>query len=146
MILSRKFFHFSQIMKHIDINYLIGKRVWIGLFAIALCIIAWALEISGNVYICPYCRVQRTVIGILGGVLLLPFAYHWIVKYISLVIGIFGIVVACNQHFMGWKKISSGKFQFNDNIFIDPFLLSGFALTAIVGMICLILQLPNKNK
>ncbi|WP_209112975.1 hypothetical protein [Endozoicomonas sp. G2_1] len=63
----------------------------------------------------------------------------------SLVFGFFGAVVAANQHFMGWKKISAGSFTFNENIFIDPFLLSGFALTAIIGLTYLILYSGNKR-
>jgi hypothetical protein len=30
------------------------------------------MELAGTVYICPYCRVQRTVILLLGLILLLP--------------------------------------------------------------------------
>jgi disulfide bond formation protein DsbB len=132
-------------MKAFELKTLTERRQWIGLFAIVICALAWTMEIIGSVYICPYCRVQRTVIGILGFILLLPFAYHWLVKYAAIVLGFFGAVVASNQHFMGWKKISSGEFQFNDNIFIDPFLLSGFALTGIIGMTCLILKLQNEK-
>ena len=44
----------------------------IGFIAIVICLGAWALEWAGAVYICPYCRVQRTVIGILGLLLILP--------------------------------------------------------------------------
>ncbi|KAF7764557.1 hypothetical protein PCIT_b0592 [Pseudoalteromonas citrea] len=58
----------------------------------------------------------------------------------ALVIGFFGAVVAANQHFMGWKKISSGQFSFNENLAIDPFLLSGFALIIITGLVALIIK------
>ena len=130
-------------MKVIELKDIIAKRHWIGLIAIAVCIFAWAIELFGVVYICPYCRVQRTVIGILGAILLLPFVHHWLVKYLATTLGFFAAVVASQQHFMGWKKISAGKFEFNDNIFIDPFLLSGFALAAIIGLTCLILNQPR---
>lgn len=119
-------------------TYIRHRRV-VALAAIMISILAWASELSGLVYVCPYCRVQRTVIGILGVILIAPFAQHWIARFISLVVGVFGIVVAANQHFMGWKKISAGTFKFNDNIFIDPFLLSGLALTAIIALMYLIL-------
>ncbi|MBB6521500.1 disulfide bond formation protein B [Pseudoteredinibacter isoporae] len=111
----------------------------VALAAIVISILAWVSELSGMVYVCPYCRVQRTVIGILGIILISPFSYHWIARFMSMVIGTFGVVVAANQHFMGWKKISAGTFQFNDNIVIDPFLLSGLALAGIIGLIYLIL-------
>ncbi len=122
-----------------ELETYIRHRKVIAIAAIMVSILAWASELSGLVYVCPYCRVQRTVIGILGIILIVPFAQHWITRFISLVVGVFGIVVAANQHFMGWKKISAGTFKFNDNIFIDPFLLSGLALTAIIALMYLIL-------
>jgi len=132
-------------MKAFELQTIIDNRHLIGIFAIVICIIAWGMELTGAVYICPYCRVQRTVIGLLGAILLLPFVHHWLVKYTAVILGFFAAVVASNQHFMGWKKISAGKFQFNENIFIDPFLLSGFAIMAIIGMTCLIVNLPKQN-
>lgn len=126
-------------------TYIRQKKI-IAIAAIIISIIAWISELSGLVYVCPYCRVQRTVIGILGIILLSPFAHHWIMRFISLVVGVFGVVVAVNQHFMGWKKISSGTFKFNDNILIDPFLLSGFALSGIITLLYLILYTNSESK
>ena len=117
----------------------------IGLIAVLISILAWTSELTGLVYVCPYCRVQRTVIGLLGLILILPIASHWIAKYFALVVGFFGAVVAANQHFMGWKKISAGKFSFNENIVIDPFILSGCALFGIIGLLYLVL-FNNKAK
>lgn len=125
-------------------TYLKHSKI-VAAFAIFISLLAWGSEFSGLVYICPYCRVQRTVIGILGLILISPIASHWIARYMSLVFGFFGAVVAASQHFMGWKKISAGSFTFNENIFIDPFLLSGFALTAIIGLTYLILYSGNKR-
>ncbi|CRD45702.1 exported hypothetical protein [Stenotrophomonas thermophila] len=34
--------------------------------AVLVSLLAWAVEWSGMAYVCPYCRVQRTVIGVLG--------------------------------------------------------------------------------
>jgi hypothetical protein len=39
-------------------------------------------------------------------------------------IGFQGAVVAVNQNFMGWIKISKGEFAFGEQLYIDPFLLS----------------------
>ena len=99
----------------------------VGLIAIVISIAAWSTDLSGIVYVCPYCRVQRSVIGLLGLLLITPAVTHWIGKY-------FGATVAANQHFMGWKKISAGTFEFKDNLLIDPFILSAFALTGIIGL------------
>jgi len=97
------------------------------------------MELAGTVYICPYCRVQRTVILLLGLIMVLPFCHHWITRYLASVMGFMGAVVAVNQNFMGWVKISKGEFAFNEQLYIDPFLLSGGALFIIIGQLWLIL-------
>jgi len=48
-------------------------------------------------------------------------------------------VVAVNQNFMGWVKISKEEFAFNENLFIDPFLLSTGSLFIILAQLWLIL-------
>ncbi|RJE72254.1 hypothetical protein BGP78_19765 [Pseudoalteromonas sp. MSK9-3] len=123
-----------------DLNTYSNNTRLIACVAIFISITAWAVELMGAVYVCPYCRVQRSVIGILGIILLLPFASHWSAKYMALIIGLFGAIVASNQHFMGWKKISAGEFSFNANLAIDPFILSGFALIITIGLVALIMR------
>ena len=126
-------------MKFLQLNTYSTHSKIVGLVAIVISLVAWTSDLSGIVYICPYCRAQRTVIGILGLMLISPAATHWIAKYIGLVIGFFGATVAANQHFMGWKKISAGTFEFKENLVIDPFLLSGLALFGIIGLTYLLL-------
>ncbi|GAC07020.1 hypothetical protein [Paraglaciecola chathamensis] len=126
-------------MKFLQLNTYSTHSKIVGLVAIVISLVAWTSDLSGMVYICPYCRAQRTVIGILGLMLISPAATHWIAKYIGLVIGFFGATVAANQHFMGWKKISAGTFEFKENLVIDPFLLSGLALFGIIGLTYLLL-------
>jgi disulfide bond formation protein DsbB len=111
----------------------------LGLIAIIIGAGAWGMEFAGTVYICPYCRVQRTVILLLGVIMVLPFSKHWISRYVASVIGFMGAVVAVNQNFMGWVKISKGEFTFNEQLFIDPFLLSAGSLFIIIGQLWLIL-------
>jgi hypothetical protein len=53
--------------------------------------------------------------------------------------GFMGAVVAVNQNFMGWVKISKGEFAFNEQLYIDPFLLSSGSLFIIFGQLWLIL-------
>ena len=114
----------------------------LGLIAIFIGAGAWGMEFAGTVYICPYCRVQRTVILLLGLMMVLPFSHHWIMRYVASVIGFMGAVVAVNQNFMGWVKISKGEFAFNDQLYIDPFLLSAGSLFIIIGLLWLILTDP----
>jgi hypothetical protein len=80
--------------------------------------------------------------------MLLPSPRHWIAKYAASVFGFLGAVVAVNQNFMGWTRISKGEFAFNENLFIDPFLLSTGSLFIILGQLWLILgsaDIPNQK-
>ena len=117
----------------------------LGLIAITIGAGAWGMEFAGTVYVCPYCRVQRTVILILGLIMILPFYDHWIMRYVASVIGFMGAVVAVNQNFMGWVNISKGEFAFNEQLYIDPFLLSAGSLFIIIGQLWLILTEAPAN-
>jgi len=117
----------------------------LGFIAIIIGAVAWGMEFAGTVYICPYCRVQRTVILLLGVIMVLPFCKHWISRYLSSVMGFMGAVVAVNQNFMGWVKISKGEFAFNEQLYIDPFLLSAGSLFIIIGQLWLILTEAPTN-
>lgn len=123
-MLSSSFF-----VKHLQI---------IGLITILISIVAWITDWTGLVYVCPYCRVQRTVIGILGVLLLAKPLHRWFTLYLGSVFAFLGAHVAAAQHFRGWAKISSGKFEFNENIFVDSFLLSGCALLIITAQFWLL--------
>jgi disulfide bond formation protein DsbB len=112
----------------------------LGIITIIIGAGAWSMEFAGTVYICPYCRVQRTVILLLGVIMVLPFYKHWISRYVASVMGFMGAVVAVNQNFMGWVKISKGEFAFNEQLYIDPFLLSAGSLFIIIGQLWLILS------
>lgn len=117
----------------------------LGIITIIIGAGAWGMEFAGTVYICPYCRVQRTVILLLGVIMVLPFSKHWISRYVASVMGFMGAVVAVNQNFMGWVKISKGDFTFNEQLYIDPFLLSAGSLFIIIGQLWLILTKAPTN-
>ena len=126
-------------MGFLELAFWHRHRRSLGLIAIIIGAGAWGMELAGTVYICPYCRVQRTVILLLGVIMVLPFCHHWITRYLASVMGFMGAVVAVNQNFMGWVKISKGEFAFNDQLYIDPFLLSSGSLFIIIGQLWLIL-------
>ena len=127
-------------MTFLDLEFWQRNQFALGLVAILIGAGAWGMEFAGTVYICPYCRVQRTVILILGIMMILPFSHHWVIKYFASVIGFLGAVVAVNQNFMGWVKISKGEFAFNEQLYIDPFLLSSGSLFIIIGQLWLLLS------
>lgn len=127
-------------MSVLDLSFWQGRMRLLGTVAILIGGGAWMMEFAGAVYICPYCRVQRTVMMLLGLLMVLPFAHFWISQYVASVIGFMGAVVAVNQNFMGWMKISKGEFTFADPLYIDPFLLSAGSLFIIIGQLWLILS------
>lgn len=90
----------------------------------------------------PYCRSERTVIGLLGVILLLP--RHWFIRFVATVFAVFGNVVAVTQHFNGWKKIMAGKFEWGEHWYVNPWMLSGFATFIITGLILLLWANPPR--
>jgi disulfide bond formation protein DsbB len=132
-------------MAFIDLQFWQRNQLALGLVAILIGAGAWGMEFAGTVYICPYCRVQRTVILLLGIMMILPFSHHWVMKYFASVIGFLGAVVAVNQNFMGWVKISKGEFAFNEQLYIDPFLLSSGSLFIIIGQLWLIFMAKGES-
>lgn len=132
-------------MSVLDLGFWFARQRTLGVIAIIIGAGAWGMEFAGTVYICPYCRVQRTVILLLGIMMVLPFARHWTIKYLASVMGFMGAVVAVNQNFMGWVKISKGEFAFNEQLYIDPFLLSGGSLFIIIGQLWLLLGKERRD-
>lgn len=119
-------------------DMLLRRRVALGAAAILLSLLTWTVDLTGLVYACPYCRVQRTVIGLLGILLMLPDPAHWAVRYLSAVLALFGAAVAATQHFGGWAKIMSGKFAWGEQWYVHSWPLSGVALFIIIGLLLLI--------
>lgn len=119
-------------------DILLRHRRFVGMAAIAIAAATWAVDLADLVYHCPFCRSQRTVIGLLGVLLLLPKPGHWLVKYLSAVLAAFGLSVGATQHFRGWAKIMSGKFTWGDNWYLNSWMLSGFAILIIVALVLLI--------
>ena len=132
-------------MAFFELQFWQRNQLALGMLAILIGAGAWGMEFAGTVYICPYCRVQRTVILLLGVMMILPFAHHWVMKYFASVIGFLGAVVAVNQNFMGWVKISKGEFAFNEQLYIDPFLLSSGSLFIIIGQLWLLLMAKRES-
>lgn len=119
-------------------QFLLQRRRIVGTFALLVCALTWAVDLSGLVYECPFCRSQRTVIGLLGLLLLLPNPAHWLVRYLSAIFAVFGVSVASTQHFRGWARIMSGEFSWGDQWYLNSWMLSGFALAIITGLVLLI--------
>ena len=113
---------------------LIRYRIHIAILAIVICAFTWATELLGWVYVCPYCRTQRTIIGLLG-LLLLANPQHWLNRWIASSLAVLGLVVAAMQHFNGWKKIMAGEFAWGEYWYSNAWVLSGCAIFIITGLI-----------
>ncbi|KTC87704.1 MULTISPECIES: hypothetical protein [Legionella] len=72
--------------------------IFLGLISLAISLATWSLDLSHLVINCIYCRNERTIIGLLGILLLLPI-YPYITSYLSLAFGFYGASV-CAQHIM----------------------------------------------
>jgi hypothetical protein len=90
--------------------------VIIGIFSILVSIATWILDLTGLVEQCIYCRTQRTVIGILGFLMLLPlmkYFFNYLIAYLSYGLGIFGVNVSSAQIFLNIKNDHIGSMMFN---------------------------------
>jgi len=122
----------------LQLEFWTGRMRLLGLIAIAISIATWALELTGMVYVCPYCRTQRTVIGLLGLLMVTPNPGFWISRYLGAVLGVFGLVVGSTQHFAGWRKVMKGEFVLSPKVYDDAFLLSGAAIFIITAQVLLL--------
>lgn len=103
-----------------------------GIASLVVSIVTWAMDLSGAVGPCGFCRVQRTVIGLLGLLLL------WLnagvgARYAGNMIAFLGASVAAQQHFNGWNDLSKGVFKFATPLYDNGFILSACALAIIVA-------------
>ncbi|MFP5447292.1 MAG: hypothetical protein ACLGHU_00960 [Alphaproteobacteria bacterium] len=122
----------------LQLDFWTGRMRLLGLIAIAISIATWAMELSGLVYVCPYCRTQRTVIGLLGLLMVTPNPGFWISRYLGAMLGVFGLVVGSTQHFAGWRRIMKGEFVLSPKVYDDAFLLSGAAIFIITAQVLLL--------
>ena len=100
------------------------KYSWI----LAVCILSGViitgyLDVAGLVYKCPYCRVQRVVVGLLAIMLLLPVVWPSIQFWISIPFAFFGLDISGDQIFLVIK---------NGNL---PNMNSNLAMLAFLGIV-----------
>jgi hypothetical protein len=82
---------------------------WLGLFSIFLCVSTWALDLAELVHLCVYCRAQRTAIGLVGVIMMLPNPRLWWARYPAVVLCFFGANIACAQIFLVVKSVNAGE-------------------------------------
>ena len=69
------------------LNWLYANKMLVGGLAVLISVATWTLELMGMVYVCPFCRTQRTVIGLLGLMILFPNPGSWMLRYVATVMG-----------------------------------------------------------
>jgi hypothetical protein len=126
-------------------DFLETNRKLLAVLAIIVSLATWGVDLAEWVYQCPFCRVQRSAIGLIGIILLLPFYHHWIMRMIGSTVGALGLVVAANQNFNHILKMHKGTFEWGDNWFIHPWLLSGFALFIITALLMILWSQPVRS-
>jgi len=124
-------------------DFLETNRRLLAILAIIVSLATWGVDLAGLVYQCPYCRVQRSAIGVIGVILLLPCYHHWILRMIGSAVGALGLVVAANQNFSHIARMQRGKFEWGDQWFIHPWLLSGFALFILTALLMMLWSRPQ---
>lgn len=119
--------------------YIARNEKLFGLFAVMVGILTWVSDLAGLVYACPYCRVERSVILLLGVLILAKGWRSGFVVFCANILAFFGSVVAVNQNFMGWSSLFKGEFQPLLRVpYENAFLLSFGALVMIFTQMLLV--------
>ena len=105
----------------------------LGVLSILICIGTWAIDLTGLVVPCPYCRTQRTAVGLVGVLMLIPNPRAWWVLWPAATLCYFGAHVASQQLFMILYAIDEGKPWGKVN-----FIMSSGALIILVGQALLL--------
>jgi hypothetical protein len=71
----------------------------LGVIAIFIAVVTWGLELTHFVPTCPYCQVQRTIIGLLGILMILP-NIRYATLLLTVALGLFGTHVSSEQIFL----------------------------------------------
>ena len=103
----------------------------LGALAILVCIVTWIIDLAGWVHLCPYCRVQRSAIGIVGILMMLPDPRLWWLRYGGLAVCFLGAHVAAAQLFLVFRNLTSGQPSNPVNLVLAAgalFILTGQAL------------------
>jgi hypothetical protein len=91
------------------LNWLRANLRLLGVLAILVSLVTWAMDLGGWVYACPYCRIQRSAIGAVGTLMLLPDPRIWWLRYGALAMCFLGAHVAAAQLFLVFRNMTSGQ-------------------------------------
>lgn len=117
-----------------DINFYKLARP-LGVFSIIASAFTWWLDLAQLVHACPYCQTQRSVIGLLGVMLLIRKPGH-VTNFIALVLGFYGAHVAAEQVFSNFMRSTWGQI----NIY-----LASAALIFIIAQVYVLISMQKER-
>lgn len=115
------------------LNFLARNLRLLGALAVLVCIVTWWTDLSGLVHECVYCRTQRTAIGLVGLIMLLPNPRRWWLRYPALCICFLGAHVAAAQLFLVIRNLNAGEPSNPMNM-----ILAAGALGVLIGQVLLL--------
>jgi len=111
----------------------------LGALAVLVCVVTWWIDLLGLVHECVYCRTQRTAIGLVGLIMLLPDPRRWWLRYPALCIGFLGAHVAAAQLFLVIRNLNAGEPSNPVNM-----ILAAGALGILIGQALLLFMPPKR--
>ncbi|MBA2709589.1 MAG: hypothetical protein H0U57_03230 [Tatlockia sp.] len=106
-----------------------------GILTLGVSLATWGLDFADLTIKCIYCQNERTMMGLLGLLLIFP-VYPYITRYLAYVFGFFGASVAAQQIMLVYKN--SGLFSFK-------FVLVASVLFIIIAQVYLISLQDEEN-
>lgn len=110
----------------------------LGFVAIFISLFTWGLDLGNYVSPCVYCQMQRSVIGLLGILMVLP-DYRYFTQLLTVIFGLFGTHVACAHIFMNLRDYD---FYNMNGLFI---ILATCALCIMAGQALMLLARAYKR-
>lgn len=120
----------------------------VGIISLILSLATWILDWFGLVYACPYCRIQRTIIGLIGLFMFLPsqIRSHWLLLFTTNILAFFGAYAGASQHFLIWMKFSNGQIDLL-TMLVNPSFWMSLGAMIFIGVQFLVLnKFSNKNQ
>jgi hypothetical protein len=106
-----------------------------GILTVGISLATWAFDLANLTIHCLYCRSERTAMGLLGILLLIP-VYPYLTRYFAYVFGFFGASIAAQQSILVME---------NSGIISFKFLLVVAVLFIIIGQVFVISLLDKEQ-
>ncbi len=123
------------------LDFLKGNLRLLGVLAILISAVTWAVDLAGWTHICPYCRMERSAIGVVGVLMTLPGARTWWLRWGAASVAFLGAHVASAQLFLVFRNLTSHQPSDQVNL-----ILATGALFILVGQTALLFTPASARK